>query len=188
MNKPIKVLVTSIILLSLLVNSVSAFASWGVDENGKYSFDKIMIIVNEQYSLNSESIIEHIQLNYPAESINILSENTDNSSEAPLVLMVELSVSDESDFQKTIKELSQEPYTENVLKDYYMTPDKSYLGDADQDGKITTEDARLVLKYAAGQTEIKTETEKFLADADQDGIITTQDAIYVLKVSGGIDP
>lgn len=186
MNKPIRVLITTIILLSLLVNSMSAFASWGVDENGKYSFDKITVIVNGNYSQNPESVIEHIQLNYPTESVKIISENTDNSTEQPLILLVELSALDESGFKEIVETLSEEQYAEYVLKEYYMTPIESYLGDVNQDGKLTTEDARMVLEYAACQTETKTETEKFLADADRDGIITTQDAIYVLKACSGI--
>ena len=187
MNKPIRVLITSIILLSLSVNSISAFASWGVDENGKYSFDKILVVVNGSYLQNPESIIEDMQLNYPVESIKIISENTDSSTEVPLVLLLNLSELDESSFKTTVEALSNEQYTENVLKDYYMTPIETYLGDVNQDGKITTEDARMVLKYAANQIQIKTETEKFLADADRDGIITTQDATYVLKVCSGIN-
>ena len=90
---------------------------------------------------------------------------------------------DEEEYNSTFKALSKDKYVERVIKDYYMTPNNSYLGDIDQDGKITTEDARIILKIAAGQIQISTETEKHLADANQDGIITIQDAVDVLKIS-----
>lgn len=60
-------------------------------------------------------------------------------------------------------------------------------GDVDSDGKVTTDDARTVLKIAAGQIK-PTASQNKLADMDGDGVITTGDARLVLMEASGIVP
>lgn len=54
------------------------------------------------------------------------------------------------------------------------------IGDVNQDGKLTQEDAELILRFASG-TVTPTETQKELADMNKDGKITAVDARIVLK-------
>lgn len=186
MNRFIKIFITSTLFISLFINNISAVSSWGVDEIGKFSFKNITVVVKDEYSQESEIVIEYIQFNYCVENVKIISESTNTSERTPLILLVTLPLSDENQFYITTDKFANDQYIEKVLKDYYMTTDKSYLGDANQDSKITTDDARTILKYAAGQIEIKTKTEKILADVNQDGIITTQDARHTLAICCGI--
>lgn len=62
----------------------------------------------------------------------------------------------------------------------------SIIGDIDDSGVVTTLDARLALKLAAGQ---KTPTDEQLAlgDIDEDGKFTTSDAKDILSMAAGID-
>lgn len=183
MNKFISIIVAIVLLISLFINNAYATNFWGVDENGKYSFRNIIVIVKSEYTQEAEMIINHLQNTYPIEKTEITSENGSFSSENYLILFVSLQEMDEDKFNSIFEALSKDKYVEKVSKDYYMTPNSSYLGDIDQDGKITTDDARTILRVAAGLTTISTKTEKYLADANQDGLITTQDAVDVLKSS-----
>ncbi len=60
------------------------------------------------------------------------------------------------------------------------------IGDLDESGAITTVDARLALKLAAGQKK-PTEDQLILGDIDEDGSITTTDATDILSMAAGID-
>ena len=53
-------------------------------------------------------------------------------------------------------------------------------GDVNQDGKLTEEDADLILKFASGE-KTPTETQRSLADVNGDGNITAVDARKVLQ-------
>lgn len=57
---------------------------------------------------------------------------------------------------------------------------KSNPCDINGDGYVTSEDARLTLRFAAGM-ETPTEEQKDLADKDNDGVITYEDVKYVMK-------
>lgn len=60
------------------------------------------------------------------------------------------------------------------------------IGDLDDSGAITTEDARYALKVAAGQKEVD-EDHMIIGDIDEDGDITTSDAKDILSMAAGID-
>lgn len=60
----------------------------------------------------------------------------------------------------------------------------SLLGDLDGDGKVTTVDARTILKMAAGQI-TPTPSQKTLADMNSDGIISVMDARDALYAAIG---
>ncbi len=60
------------------------------------------------------------------------------------------------------------------------------IGDLDDSGAITTEDARLALKVAAGQKKVD-EDHLIIGDIDEDGDITTSDAKDILAMAAGID-
>lgn len=60
-------------------------------------------------------------------------------------------------------------------------------GDMNADGKILTDDARVVLKIASGQI-TPTGTQKYYADINGDGIINLSDAQKVLSQCADIDP
>lgn len=183
MKKFISFVVLIVLLIVLFINNAYATICWGIDENGKYSFSKVIVIIKKEYSQEVDIVINHLQSTYPIEKTEITSDNKNFPDENCLILVLSLRELDEEEYNSTFKALSKDKYVERVIKDYYMTPNNSYLGDIDQDGKITTEDARIILKIAAGQIQISTETEKHLADANQDGIITIQDAVDVLKIS-----
>ena len=57
---------------------------------------------------------------------------------------------------------------------------KAYLGDVNLDGKVTSEDSRLILRMSVGL-----EKEKTLADINQDGKITSEDSRLALRMSVG---
>lgn len=186
MNNLLKSFIISIIFSFVLVNSVYGIGQWGVDENGKFSYDTVIIIIRDEYSQCSEDVIKHLEKDFGFENIKILSENTMDSTGAALTVRVDMQVVEEEQFYSKIELLKKDQYVESVLKDYYMVPSKSYLGDMNQDGQIKTDDACLILKCAAGQINPQTATEKFLADMDGDGVITTLDVRQALKISGGI--
>ncbi|MBR6406982.1 MAG: leucine-rich repeat protein [Clostridia bacterium] len=58
-------------------------------------------------------------------------------------------------------------------------------GDIDGDGKVTTSDALMTLKFAVG-IENPSDSQNKLADIDGDGKITTADALIILKMAVGI--
>jgi len=58
------------------------------------------------------------------------------------------------------------------------------LGDVNADGKITPEDARLILRNAVELTEFD-EKQTLMADIDGDGIITASDARLLLRATNG---
>ncbi len=60
------------------------------------------------------------------------------------------------------------------------------IGDIDNSGAVTTEDARLALKIAAGQKKLAEDKVKY-GDIDEDGKITTTDAKDILAMAAGID-
>ena len=60
------------------------------------------------------------------------------------------------------------------------------IGDLDDSGAITTVDARLALKVAAGQKKVD-DDHFIMADIDEDGEITTNDAKDILAMAAGID-
>lgn len=60
------------------------------------------------------------------------------------------------------------------------------IGDLDDSGAITTEDARYALKVAAGQKKLD-DDHMILGDIDEDGDITTSDAKDILAMAAGID-
>mgnify|MGYP002624817240 CR=1 FL=1 len=59
-------------------------------------------------------------------------------------------------------------------------------GDVDEDGAVTVEDARLVLRYAV-KLEAPTTYRRPLADLDGDGTISVGDARTVLRIAIGLD-
>lgn len=182
MKKAIKVFLTTILFISLLTNSFCA-ADWGVDESGKYGLDKILLILNETYSTEPETAVSHIKNNYCVDKIKINTKQEDISEEYPYVMLVLfLPKMEEEAYLQMFNKLSQEEYTYEISKDYHTGPYSDFLGDLNQDGRFTTDDARIVLQYATGITKAKTETQKHLADTNRDGQITLQDATYVLKV------
>lgn len=187
MKRFVKVFITSILLIGLFINNTFAIGSWGVDEHGAFSFDEILVVVKDEYSRESEAVIEHIKSDYCVENVKVISESNESSESVTLTLVVYLPVSDENGFYTTVDSLAGDIYVAAILKNYRMAPDKAYLGDMNQDGKVTTDDARTILKYAADQIEVKTKTEKFLADVDKDGKITTEDARLALAMSCGIE-
>ena len=58
-------------------------------------------------------------------------------------------------------------------------------GDLDGDGKVTTVDARIILKAASGHIS-SDKINKSVADMDKDGIITSEDARLILVSSTGL--
>lgn len=186
MNKIIKILISTILLTVLLFNNICFAASWGVDETGKYSFEKITVVVKKQYSNDDTVAINHLKTLYPFNNIKIISEKANTAEESELILLISHPFSDEKEFNKVMTMLNEDYTVDAVLKNYYMTPADSYMGDITKDGVISLEDACSILKIAAGIDKTQTETEKILADVDKDGIITIQDARTVLKKSCGI--
>ena len=62
-------------------------------------------------------------------------------------------------------------YNENIL-----------MGDANSDGKITSNDARLILRFSA-KLEKFTEKQKEICDINKDGSVNASDARIALKMS-----
>ena len=184
MKKIIKTSVISILLIGLLINSAYAVYDWGIDDDGKFSYSKVMVFIKEEYTNDPETVINNIKRKYDVISAEVISDIKD--PEHPLILLVKLPVSDEDFFYSTYNSLSQDKYVELVFKVYYVGADKSYLGDVNQDGRIQTDDACTILRYAAGHIEPETKTQEILADVDEDGVITTLDAKCALSVACGI--
>ena len=61
------------------------------------------------------------------------------------------------------------------------------LGDVNNDGKVTTEDARLALRRAIGlETYPENSPEYRACDADKNGTVTTADARTILRAAIGL--
>lgn len=58
------------------------------------------------------------------------------------------------------------------------------LGDLDEDGKLTSRDALMVIEYAVGSRKL-TDAQKKAAETNGDGKITSEDALIILSVSIG---
>lgn len=68
-----------------------------------------------------------------------------------------------------------------------IDPEGEYiLGDVDGDTFVTTSDARLALRAAAGLTSL-TNLQKLAADLDGDGLITTTDARIILRKAANLE-
>lgn len=186
MKKVIKTLISTILLTILLFNNICFAASWGVDETGKYSFTKILVIIKEQYSNDATIAIDHLKTLYPFNDIKTISENASTTEESELILLISHPFSGEEEFNKAVAILNEDYTVYAVLKDYYMVPVDSYMGDINKDGVISSEDACSILRITAGIDKTQTETDKYIADVDKDGVITLQDAQIVLKKSCGI--
>lgn len=63
--------------------------------------------------------------------------------------------------------------------------EKHYLGDVNMSGTVTALDARMILQYTAGLTELD-ENEQYYADCNEDGKVTAIDARVVLQVVAGL--
>ena len=61
-----------------------------------------------------------------------------------------------------------------------------FWGDMDEDGKVTSADARLVLRQSVGLEDYP-EDVLYKCDIDQDGKISSSDARSVLRLSVGLD-
>lgn len=57
-------------------------------------------------------------------------------------------------------------------------------GDSDYDGKVTPDDALLILQYLAGKKKLSC-VQDFLSDADGDWNVTPDDALHVLQIVAG---
>ncbi|MBO5065321.1 MAG: dockerin type I repeat-containing protein [Clostridia bacterium] len=182
MKKIIRILVVSFLLIGVLVNNACAGEEWGIDEKGKFCCKHILVIIKDEYINEPETVVTHIKTEYGVERVIITSE----TDAQPLTLLVVLPILGEKYFYSVFDALSQDKYVEFAFKEYYVGTDKSYLGDVNQDGRIQTDDAYAILRYAAGHIEPETKTQEILADVDEDGLITTQDARYALSVACGI--
>lgn len=116
-----------------------------------------------------------------------LQHNAYNVDEGTTDLIVWLLGAEE---QMTI-ESDKENYPQFSLYNTYkrkVTPInvEGIIGDIDNSGAITTVDARLALKLAAGQKK-PTDDQLILGDIDEDGDITTTDAKDILAMAAGID-
>lgn len=75
---------------------------------------------------------------------------------------------------------------ENIGNFTYATTKPAYtLGDVDENGNITANDAVLVLEMYVG-TRVSTDQAKLAGDADGNGKITANDAVYILEAYVGL--
>ncbi len=61
------------------------------------------------------------------------------------------------------------------------------FGDIDGDGKLTTKDARKILRVAAMQTEPLNDYETFVCDINSNDVIDTEDCRLILRRASGLD-
>ena len=70
----------------------------------------------------------------------------------------------------------------------YFAASKRYYGDYDNDGQVTTDDARTALRMAVGITPAPTGNDLTCLDTDFDGEVDTDDARYILRMAVGLEP
>ena len=80
----------------------------------------------------------------------------------------------------------EEPTKKPTQEDPTIPHNTFLIGDADFDGKITSADARLVLRFAI-ELESFTDLQRILADVDSDKTVTPSDARAVLRASVGLE-
>ena len=72
-------------------------------------------------------------------------------------------------------------------KDDFMQDNESYYkGDVNNDGVVTAEDARMILRHSAGLEKLYLD-EYLRADFNGDDSVTAEDARLVLRKSAGLD-
>lgn len=66
---------------------------------------------------------------------------------------------------------------------------KRYFGDTNQDGTVTANDARLILRKTVGyeDDEFKNQMNEIYSDVDFDGVVSASDARLVLRMAVGLD-
>ena len=92
----------------------------------------------------------------------------------------------------TVSVTANSPYErqgETLTGKVTLPPADCLPGDADLDGAVTAEDARLLLRVSVGLDHLGDDPAAFLAaDMDKDGRITAADARAVLRASVGLEP
>ena len=67
-------------------------------------------------------------------------------------------------------------------------PSEKYLGDIDDDGFVTSADARLALRISVKLEDCQPDSEKFFtADVNHDGAVGSDDARMILRASVGLE-
>ena len=77
-------------------------------------------------------------------------------------------------------------YCKVEITDFNFEP--RIFGDIDDDGRVTTTDARAALRHAIGLDPIALADDQIYTDVDFDGEITTADARLILRMAIGLDP
>ncbi len=85
-----------------------------------------------------------------------------------------------------IPEPTTAPPTELSTTDEFDGELVGITGDVNDDGRVNTKDARLILRYAARLSSL-TELQKIAADADGNGKVTASDARRILRVSAKLE-
>lgn len=158
------------------------------DENGYYRLKNIQIFVPMEYFETINSVTEDIKkLDYVTETFIMTDLNDEDVFLQEYIhIFVCLEVQNESEFNSVFNTLFEKEYAYFVTKDYLLMKKDCLFGDIDSDGKVTSADAREILRIASGISVAETDFRKIAADVDGDGVITVVDARIVLQMSVGI--
>ena len=108
MKGKVKIIASTALMMLILFNTTCFAASWGVDEQGKYPFDKMLVVVKKEHSADSAAVIKHLSERYSLEKITILSDEFDEDEPTELVLMIRCSYQNENDFNELMLLLSED--------------------------------------------------------------------------------
>mgnify|MGYP004465840695 FL=1 len=111
------------------------------------------------------------------------SSNTEPTTETTIDTTAETTIITEDTTQTTVTSETIEP---TVTTSTTSPVHDTVLGDANEDGKVTTADLLILKKYLVGAVELSSQQAYLNADANSDGKVTTADLLILKKYLLGI--
>lgn len=174
-KKLLSLLLCFVLLSAIAVPICSAYSP---SDDMPYSETSFYVMLKEEYYDKASEVIASIDCEYVTDVLNL--SNPDDY-DGPYSVMLGILLSDEEGFELAQNYFRKQDYFSELYYEPLMGP--STRGDVDNDGKITANDARLVLRAAVNLEKVV----KYYADIDVDGRITASDARIVLRKSVGLD-
>lgn len=191
MKKTLSVLLCVCMILSLF--TVISYAK--VYERPEYDTSKVLVTIKKEYSGQGGIYYPCEFSGELVESVERLMYIDEEHRDNPLfnkdnfhdIIALCLKEPSQENVELLLEILADNPLVESAGKNYIIYLDPLYImGDADNDGRITSGDARILLRISVG-LEKREARHVCQFDTDNDGKTTAADARKVLRVSVGLD-
>lgn len=149
------------------------------EDTENMSKDAFSVILKEDYYYYVQDVLDSIDCEYVKNASEIRTLSFDGT---PKKTTIFIQLTDEKYFEAAQDYFREQEYCFDIHYEYLVPLSAPEKGDVNYDGKITADDARLVLRAAVGLEELA----KYSADVDGDGKITANDARMILRNSVGL--